>query len=404
MTPDKSLAWLYNAQIFGVKLGLDNTRRLLDVSGCPANKLRIFHVAGTNGKGSVCAMLDSILRAAGLRTGLYTSPHLTSFRERIRVNGEMIRASDMADILTRLRRGCEDWDHSPTFFEIATVLALDHFARENCEVVIMETGMGGRLDATNAIVPLVSILTPIAMDHAQWLGNSIAEIAAEKAGIIKPGIPVVSAPQVPEVRRVIEDRARACGSPVTFVTAPHAGPLGLCGEHQKWNAAVALAALQAASFDPGETAIQQGLSTVTWPARFQRIGERFIVDGAHNPHAAKCLVETWKQAFGSARATVVFGALNDKDYAEMIGILSGIAHDFFFVPVASTRSADIRNFPALTDRPAQTFPSLQRALEAAGEQTAPTLITGSLFLSGEALSLLLPDSFPCHDDTTANLQ
>lgn len=400
----ESLAWLNGTQLFGVKLGLDNTRRLLEAAGSPENKLRIFHVAGTNGKGSVCAMLDSIFRAAGLRSGLYTSPHLTDFRERIRVGGEMIPTDVLTDSLTRIRKACEGWDHSPTFFEIATVLALGHFAREQCEVVVLETGMGGCLDATNAVTPLVSILTPIAMDHAQWLGKTIEEIAGEKAGIIKPGIPVVSAPQPPEARRVIEDRARACGSTVTFVGSPYTGALGLCGKHQRWNAALAVAALEAASFDVGAEAIARGLREVSWPARFQRIGDRIVVDGAHNPHAAASLVETWKQTFGSAKATVVFGALNDKDYTEMIGLLSGITDAFYFVPVASPRSADIQNFPALTGRPAKTFPSLSEALKAATERPAPILITGSLFLSGEALSLLLPEAFPCRDGDTEKLQ
>lgn len=397
MTPHESLAWLNATQFFGVKLGLDNTRRLLDAAGCPEASLRIFHVAGTNGKGSVCAMLDSILRAAGLRTGLYTSPHLTDFRERIRVDGAMIPSAALADILTRIRRDAEGWSHSPTFFEIATVLALVHFAREKCEAVVLETGMGGRLDATNAVTPVVSVITPIAIDHAQWLGNSIAEIAAEKAGIIKPGIPVVSAPQLPEARRVIKARAHACGSPLTFVGSPCPRQLGLRGEHQQWNAALAVAALDAASLEPGEEAVARGLREVSWPARFHQIGGRFIVDGAHNPHAAHALVETWKAAFGTARATVVFGALDDKDYSEMISLLSGIAHAFFFVPVASPRSADTQAFPAPTGCPSQTFSSLPDALEAARELPPPILITGSLFLAGEALSLLSQNR---HDDTS----
>ncbi|MEI6278222.1 MAG: folylpolyglutamate synthase/dihydrofolate synthase family protein [Verrucomicrobiae bacterium] len=398
----ESLAWLNATQFFGVKLGLDNTRRLLDAAGCPEKNLRIFHVAGTNGKGSVCAMLDSIFRAAGLRSGLYTSPHLTDFRERIRVNGERIPSAVVADILTRIRGNCEGWDHSPTFFEIATVLALDHFAREDCGVVVLETGMGGRLDATNAVVPLVSILTPIAMDHAQWLGATVAEIAREKSGIIKPGIPVVSAPQLPEARRVIEDHARECGSPVTFVGSPYTGAIGLCGAHQKWNAALALTAIAAASLELREKAIPRGLREVSWPARFQQIGETLVVDGAHNPHAARALVKTWKETFGAARATVIFGALNDKDYAGMISLLSEIARSFFFVPVASPRSADVRTFSVPADRPAKTFSNLSEALLAAGDQ--PTLITGSLFLAGEALSLLMPEAFPCRDRDTENLQ
>ncbi len=404
MTPGESLDWLYGAQLFGVKLGLDNTRKLLDAAGCPENQLRIFHVAGTNGKGSVCAMLDAILRSAGLRSGLYTSPHLTDFRERIRTDGKMIPPEDMANILTDIRHSCAGWDHPPTFFEIATVLALTHFARQHCQAVVLETGMGGRLDATNAVVPVVSILTPIAMDHGQWLGNSIGEIAVEKSGIMKPGVPVVSAQQLPEARRAIEACARACGSPATFVTSPYEEPIGLRGDHQKRNAALALAAMRASPFDPAEGAIREGLSQVLWPARFQEVEKDLIVDGAHNPHAAESLVETWKLTFGTTRATVIFGALADKDYSEMISILSKIAAAFSFAPVASPRSADTKNFLPPAGSSHKIYRSLKEALDAAQAERSPILITGSLFLAGEALSLLLPETFPCRDYTLENLQ
>jgi dihydrofolate synthase/folylpolyglutamate synthase len=316
----------------------------------------------------------------------------------------MIPPGNLADILTNIRLTCAGWDHPPTFFEIATVLALTHFARERCEAVVLETGMGGRLDATNAVVPLVSVLTPIARDHGQWLGNSIAEIAAEKSGIIKPGVPVVSAQQLPEARRVVEARAWECGSPAIFVQSPYAGPIGLRGEHQTRNAALALAALKASPFDLGEASARRGLSQVSWPARFQEIGKDLIVDGAHNPHAAESLVETWKHTFGSTKATVIFGALADKDYSEMISTLSKIAGAFSFVPVASPRSADTKAFFPPAGSPHKTYRSLEEAIEAAKAQSSPILITGSLFLAGEALSLLLPEAFPCRDRALENLQ
>jgi len=384
VTFDESLTWLNSTQFFGIKLGLENTRRLLAHLGHPEQMLRAIHVAGTNGKGSVCAMMDSILRSAGLRSGLYTSPHLSDFRERIRVDGEMIPQKPVAEELKELHNFCKDWDHSPTYFELTTALALGYFARERCDVVILETGMGGHLDATNTVTPVVSVITPIAMDHSQWLGNTIAEIAGEKAGIIKAGIPVVSAPQSPEAADVLREKAAARGSRLTFVAQPYEGEIGLAGTHQKWNAAVAVAAIEASPFQFGAQAVEDGLRNVVWPARFQRVSERIVVDGAHNPHAAQTLVQTWLEQFGNEKATVIFGALDDKDYAEMLKRLAPIAGSFFFVPVGSPRSADPRTFAALTEIPSKVFSSLQDALEAG--RCGRILITGSLFLAGEALS------------------
>ncbi len=386
MTFDESLTWLNSTQFFGIKLGLENTRRLLAHLGNPEQRLQIIHVAGTNGKGSVCAMMDSIFRAAGLRSGLYTSPHLSDFRERIRVDGAMIPKNTEAEALTELHNFCKDWDHSPTYFELTTALALGHFAEKRCDAVILETGMGGRLDATNAVTPVVSVITPIAMDHSQWLGNTITEIAGEKAGIIKPRIPVVSAPQSPEAEDVLRERASEAASPLTFADQPREGTIGLAGTHQKWNASVAVSAIQASPFLIRAQAVEDGLRNVVWPARFQRVTEKLVVDGAHNPHAAQTLVQTWQELFGNEKATVIFGALDDKDYAEMLKRLDSIAGSFLFVPVASPRSTDPLTFPALTEVPSKVFSSLPEALEAVGSGRA--LITGSLFLAGEALALL----------------
>lgn len=388
MTFDESLAWLNSTQFFGIKLGLENTRQLLANLGNPERSLRIIHVAGTNGKGSVCAMLDSIFRAAGLKSGLYTSPHLRDFRERVLLNGSMIPKESTAQILTRLHDFCEDWTHSPTFFELATALALAHFAREKCDIVILETGMGGSLDATNAATPIVSIITPIAMDHAEWLGDSIENIAAEKAGIIKPGIPVVSAPQTDAAAEVIRSKAATCGSRLTFVDESYAGQVGLEGTHQKWNASLAISAIRAAGFSPGDATIAAGLRDVHWPARFQRIGDRIILDGAHNPHSAAALVETWRGKFGSEKPTIIFGAMKDKDYREMLAVLSKIAASFHFVPVISPRSSAPAELLHSTPCPARMFSTLPAAIDSALAASPPVLITGSLFLAGEALDVL----------------
>ena len=394
MTLDESLSWLNSTQFFGIKLGLENTSRLLARLGNPERHLRILHIAGTNGKGSVCAMSDSILRSAGLKTGLFTSPHLCDYRERVRVDGTMISREATAQILTQLHSLCQDWPHSPTFFELSTALALAHFAREQCEVVILETGMGGRLDATNAVTPLASIITPIAMDHAEWLGDSITRIATEKAGIIKPGIPVVSSPQSPDATQVLREHAARASSRLTFVDSPYSGPLGLSGAHQKWNASLALLGLQAADLLPADHSIVNGLKNVSWPARFQRVGDRIIVDGAHNPHAVSSLVETWREEFGSQKPTVIFGALKDKDHREMLALLSSLAHSFLFVPIASPRSRDPAEFPPDTTRPSKIAPTLPSAIQSALAIQTPVLITGSLFLAGEALAALHTETFP----------
>jgi len=225
-----ALAWLYGLQRFGIKLGLANIQRLIAVLRVDPGRARVIHVAGTNGKGSVCAMIDSILRAQKYRTGLFTSPHLVTFRERIRVTGEMISKDAVANGLTTIRDLVRSWSPHPTFFEIATALALKHFSSTTIEVAILETGLGGRLDATNAVQSDVSVITSIAFDHQQWLGQSLREIATEKAGIIKPKIPVVSAPQAPDAEKVIRTRAAECEAPLQFVNDSYQKTsLGLSG-------------------------------------------------------------------------------------------------------------------------------------------------------------------------------
>ncbi len=203
-----TIEFLYALRLFGAKFGLENTLKLAALAGNPQEKLRFIHVAGTNGKGSTCAMLESIYRAAGLRVGLFTSPHLVSFRERIQVNRQLISESDVVRLVEELQPLLKhSGDDHPTFFELATVMALKFFAEQKCDLVIWETGLGGRLDATNIVTPLASVITNIAFDHQQWLGDTLAKIAAEKAGIIKPGVPVVTAADEPEAWRVIEQAA-----------------------------------------------------------------------------------------------------------------------------------------------------------------------------------------------------
>ena len=387
-----SLAWLFGTQSFGIKLGLENTQRLLEACGRPQDHLRFLHVACTNCKGSICVMMDSVLRAAGHRTALYTSPHLVDFRERVRVDGQMIPESSTAEGLTLLRDASDGWEQAPTFFELATVLAAWWFAREEAEFVVWETGMGGRLDATNAVMPLVSVIMPVGLDHQAWLGETITLIAAEKAGIIKPGVPVISAPQADEVRAVLEAKAVEVGVQIGFVSAPwETGPVGLAGAHQRWNAAVALAALRAAGVEVGEETVRSGLAKVKWPGRFQRAGAALVVDGAHNPPATAVLVATWREVFGHVKARLVFGVLSDKDASALLHLLRTIADEVCLVPVAGARGTSVDELRPIAEAagfPAVYTSTLEEVLAKERQDSTPVLVTGSLFLVGEVLALL----------------
>jgi len=390
----EALGWLFQTQRFGIKLGLENSRRLFQALGVPAPKERILHVAGTNGKGSVCALLDSICRAAGYRTALFTSPHLVTFRERIRVDGRMISETEVTRGLTKIRELVTEWEPHPTFFEITTALALDYFRNRDAEIVILETGLGGRLDETNATESIVSILTPIDYDHQKWLGETLTEIAAEKAGIIKPNIPVVSAWQPDEAMAVIRERAAALSAPLDFVRQPFDRfPIALPGTHQKQNAALALSALHTAGIAVDDAAIARGLATVEWPARFQRWDARAIIDGAHNPAGAHIAAETWRETFGDRRATIILAVLNDKDVTGICGALKPIAHRFLLPSIRSARALPAEELrltisDQFSDVPVAVQPNLEAAWEEARNDPAPILICGSLHFAGEALAFL----------------
>jgi dihydrofolate synthase/folylpolyglutamate synthase len=425
LTYKEALAWLYSLQRFGIKLGLENTQRLLaklnitlgkargalTASGGPPDSsanARLIHVAGTNGKGSVCAMVDSICQARGYRTGLFTSPHLVTFRERIRVNGEMISEDAVADGLIIIRNLVADLDPHPTFFEVTTALALKHFSEANVDVAILETGIGGRLDATNAIQSDVSVITQIDFDHEELLGTTLVEIANEKAGIIKSGIPVVCAQQRPDAEQVIRTRAVKCEAPLQFVTGSYDGsPIGLRGDYQKQNAALAIAAVRAAKINVDNSTIARGLAAIDWPARFQKWDERIIIDGAHNPSATRILAQTWREVFGDQKATLVLAVLADKDLRGICEALAPIADSILLPKIRSERAAAPEE---LSEILASTWPlcrggaspagnrrgcptisiakSVGEALELAREKPNPILITGSLHFAGEVLAHL----------------
>jgi dihydrofolate synthase/folylpolyglutamate synthase len=413
----ESIRFLYELRWFGAKFGLENTLKLAALAGNPQKQLRFIHVAGTNGKGSTCAMLESIYRAAGLRVGLFTSPHLVSFRERIQVNRQLISETDIVRLVSEM----QPWfvafpkEHRPTFFEVVTVMALRYFAEQECDLVVWETGLGGRLDATNIVTPLASVITNIQYDHQQWLGTTLGQIAAEKAGIIKPGVPILTATNEPEALEIIERTARERNAPLATVAADGNPPpttgresfvalcrgaatLPLLGEHQQLNAALAVATVGVlqGTIPVSKSAIGKGLSSVQWPGRLQLVtrpdGRKLLLDAAHNPAGADILGTAVKKYFPSETPTLVLGILRDKDWPAMCARLAPLAARIVTVAVGSERTATATEL-ALACRaanPAAEVFECASFAEAAKEISHDTfvVIAGSLYLVGEALEWL----------------
>ena len=406
MNYSEAIQFLYGLQLFGANLGLETPRQLARLAGDPQDRLRFIHVAGTNGKGSTCAMLESIYRAAGLRVGLFTSPHLVSFRERIQVNRQPIPEADLIRLVTEIQRLFETLPPGthPTLFEAVTVMALSYFAEQQCDLVIWETGLGGRLDVTNMVTPLASVITNIALDHTQWLGDTLEKIAAEKAGIIKPGIPVITGVEAPKAFQVIEQVAREKNAPLTLPQLPtsnfHLPKVALLGEHQQRNARVAAAVVELLQgcLPVSDDQLRSGLATVSWAGRLQLLtrtdGRKILLDGAHNVDGAKTLRQSLETEFAGERPTFIFGALEDKSWAEICRLLAPLATRVIAVPVASSRTAA----PEALARAFQeanlacTVATASHLLEAlAACQADPfVVITGSLYLVGEALEQLEP--------------
>jgi dihydrofolate synthase/folylpolyglutamate synthase len=395
MTYQESIDWLYSTQTFGIKLGLDGPRRLLrEYLAFPPRHTRVIHVAGTNGKGSVCTLIDSIARATGMRTGLFTSPHLVHYRERVRVSGQDISEEDTARHLTTLRRLVAGWEHHPTFFELTLALALKHFNERSCELLVLETGMGGRLDATTAVPADIAVLTPVSLDHQQWLGDTLAEIAGEKAAIIRRDKPVFSSPQSPEAATVIAQTANERRAPLEVVDEPLLGySIGIPGEHQKHNAALAVAALHATGAMLSYETVKSGLLAARHSGRFEIIDRgcsKLVLDIAHNPAAAAALAETWSQYFKDRKARLVFGVVAEKDLAGIFSHLLPITQEIHLVPVNSPRAVppeDIRQVLPADAPPVTIHTDLDPALAPSLDGT-PTLLTGSAFLVGQAKALL----------------
>lgn len=425
MTYIETIDYLLGIRLFGQKLGLETARQLLRLMGDPQNSLRFIHIAGTNGKGSVAAMAHAVLSAAGYKTGLYTSPHLVSFRERFQINGKPITKSDVVRLVEQIRplsdAVAQDPEfRRPTFFETVTAMALQYFREQEVEVVVWETGLGGRLDATNVVTPLVSVITNIAFDHMQYLGETVSQIAAEKCGIIKPSVPVVTAAADVEALSVIQRAAGASCSPLTVIGEQirwerlsedetgqqlrltrcrgNYGVLSvpLLGQHQTVNCATTVAALEASGLEIGAGDVRHGLTKTSWPGRFQIVSHQpsVVLDGAHNAAAAERLAATLREHFGGQRLALILGVLRDKNYDQMCRILAPLAERIFCVPVNSERTSDPAQLADLccAANAKATVTVSSRASDAYAQAkdggSEVIVITGSLFLVGEALSRL----------------
>jgi len=418
--------WLDQRQMFTIKLGLDTTRALLADLGNPQERLRIIHIAGTNGKGSVGATLLAILSAAGFRTGFYSSPHLINVRERFRINHTIMDQADFAALTSRLAALIDTRNHQPTYFECTTLLALMWFAEQGVDAAILETGMGGRLDATNVASPQIAVITDISRDHEQHLGPTLAAIAGEKAGIVKPAIPTVFSGRAPETIPVIEARCRQLHSPLfifgrdfsahasadnTFAYRAIAGapltalPLPLQGGHQVVNAALVLAALEvlAPVFPVAPGALTTGLRQVRWPCRLELIPVRdrertvrVLLDGAHNEAGVAALVHEVHTNYAGCRLLLIWGNMADKDMGAPWYDLLTLAVTIMLTRTDSPRFADpetlLAQLPSKMRAKARWCPSVEQALAMVVEQAGPddlVCVAGSLYLAGRARQVLL---------------
>jgi dihydrofolate synthase/folylpolyglutamate synthase len=421
MTYPDSVRFLYSLgnEVKTAKYGLERITTLLAALGHPERLPRIVHVAGTNGKGSVCAMIEAGLRAAGLRTGLFTSPHLVEPTERIRIAGCAVSASQFSAAFDRVHFCAEQLlndgaiDFHPTYFETVTAMAFLLFQDQKTEAVVLEVGLGGRLDATNVVHPELCVITPVDFDHEALLGKSLEAIAGEKAGILKPGVPAVFAAQRQEALQTLDRRAvdlslevihaqekwhvdnvelSAQGSTFTV----HDGSemrihCPLAGEHQVANAVVAVAALERLGMET--SAIEPGIAATRWPGRLHRVSvsPEIILDGAHNPAGARALAAYIQRFYSERRVVLVYGAMRDKAVEEITGILFPHADEVIATAPRQSRAVDPETILALTAHPnLRTAPDLAAALDMArsGDPHRVIFITGSLFLVGEALTLL----------------
>ena len=415
--PD-SVHFLYalGNEIKTAKFGLDRIRTLLEALGNPQDRCRFVHVAGTNGKGSTCAMIESGLRTAGRRTGLFISPHLNEPTERISIAGCPTSAETFTDAFNRVHATAEKLldkgaiDLHPTYFETVTTMGFLIFAEAATDAVVLEVGLGGRLDATNVVHPELCVITQIDFDHEKFLGISLEAIAGEKAGILKPGVPAVFSRQRPEVDPVLDRRAAELGIPVSrtrdcavsglelhargsrFTAGPNLHiDCPLAGEHQVENALTAVVALK--QLELPDAFVEAGIARAQWPGRLERISERpeIVIDGAHNPAGARALASYLDRFYSQRRVRMIYGAMRDKAVEEVCGILFPRAQEVVATAPKQPRALHPEAIPQVAEHPnIRTAPTLEDALELvqdAGPEDA-IFITGSLYLVGEARALL----------------
>jgi dihydrofolate synthase/folylpolyglutamate synthase len=429
----ETIEYLYALQKHGIKLALSNSYKLMETMGNPHRKFRSVHVAGTNGKGSTSAFIAAMLRASGYRVGLYTSPHLVSFTERIRIDGVRIPERRVVELAQRVREGylrgaaAQAEAFSPTFFEVVTAMAFTYFAEEGVDIVVIEVGMGGRLDSTNVITPLVSVVTNIDIEHVEFLGNTLAQIAAEKAGIIKSGVPVVTGVVQPEVVAVIEEEASARHAALYRLSRDfHAAlvsavreqvfhyrgigasyeniSISMLGRYQVDNACLALATiecLRSAGLVVDESSVRQGLAGAAWEGRLERVahGPDIYLDGAHNPASAKKLATAVRELKSSyARLILVIGILGDKDCEGIISELVPLAAQVIVTKPEYSRAMDVQALAAQVRAlhgAVDSADTVAGAIAKAREISSPddlVLVTGSLYVVGDARAFLCADA------------
>jgi dihydrofolate synthase / folylpolyglutamate synthase len=408
----ETLEKIFNLRGGIIDLRLDRMRQALALFNHPENQFPSLHIAGTNGKGSTAALLHNILQQAGYRTALYTSPHLESFTERIRIGQEEIAQAEVVSLADEIWQRTAEANVPLTFFEFITVMAFIYFARNRVDVAVVEVGLGGRLDATNVVSPLVSVITTIAKDHEAYLGPDELSIAREKGGIIKPRIPVICGKVSEPVTEVLQEVARLRESPAYFLGTSFSFllknerlfdyigikqnlsglALALRGRHQLANASLALAALELVNehFPVPQAALRYGLETVRWPGRLEVISERplVILDGAHNPEGVRALADALIELRQGRKIKLLFATMADKEWQLMVEMLAKLADEMIFTRVSMERSADpellAKNIPVPI--PSRVIQDSQTALAALLDRAQPDdilVVAGSLYLLGE---------------------
>lgn len=418
----EAVRYLYSLQKYGIKFGLSKTSNLLRTLGNPHKGQKYIHIGGTNGKGSVAAFIASILEETGLKVGLYTSPHLVRFTERFRINRVEITREKAAELIEELRNASAH-EEPPTFFEATTAMALAYFARENTDIAIMEVGMGGRLDATNVITPLVSVITNISKEHEFFLGSRLLDIAGEKGGIIKERVDVVTGATQLSVIRLFESICKAKTAPMwrlgkdiryrTTGSGLHYSGLnrqfnglrlGLKGKFQSRNGALALAAierLEQKGYEVTSQNIREGLEKSIWPGRMQVVANNptIILDGAHNPSAMKALADSIKAGLRFRQIILVIGVMEDKEIGQILRRIVPISDYIIYTRPVYYRAASpetIMAEGARLGKPGEIVPLLTEAIEKAREIADPRdliVICGSLFTVGEAMTYFDPETY-----------